>query len=170
MQLAVNREMIVESQVTEVSTVGSLLPGHQVSALITSVDGAGLNVQVCGFFEGTLDLAHLDLQGEDIDDVFKVGKKVRHKEWPAISSRMLMRIRLLLGSSTTILQPHRADLVCLLYHMCSLSPALDYQAVRSLSRKQLRLVKHSHRSRSRGFYQTGESCAAQPMVCEASLT
>lgn len=77
MQLAVNREMLVESQLNEVSTVGSLLPGHQVSALITSVDGAGLNVQVCGFFEGTLDLAHLDLNGEDIDDLFKVGKKVR---------------------------------------------------------------------------------------------
>ena len=77
MQLAINREMLVESQLNEVSTVGSLLPGHQVSALITSVDGAGLNVQVCGFFEGTIDLAHLDLDGEDIDDLFKVGKKVR---------------------------------------------------------------------------------------------
>jgi rRNA biogenesis protein RRP5 len=77
MQLSVNQDLIAESQISEVSTVGSLLPGHQVSALITSVDGAGLNVQVCGFYEGTLDLAHLQITEDDIEDQFKVGKKVR---------------------------------------------------------------------------------------------
>jgi rRNA biogenesis protein RRP5 len=76
MQLSVNQELIVESQLSEVSTVGSLLPGHQVSALITSVDTAGLNVQICGFYEGTLDLAHLNMTEDDIEDQFKVGKKV----------------------------------------------------------------------------------------------
>jgi rRNA biogenesis protein RRP5 len=76
MQLSVNQDLIVESQLGEVSTVGSLLPGHQVSALITSVDNSGLNVQVCGFYEGTLDLAHLQLTEADIEDQFKVGKKV----------------------------------------------------------------------------------------------
>lgn len=77
MQLSVNQDLIAESQISEVSTVGSLLPGHQVSALITSVDNAGLNVQVCGFYEGTLDLAHLAITEDDIEDQFKVGKKVR---------------------------------------------------------------------------------------------
>lgn len=75
MQLSVNQDLIAESQISEVSTVGSLLPGHQVSALITSVDSAGLNVQVCGFYEGTLDLAHLEITKDDIEDQFKVGKK-----------------------------------------------------------------------------------------------
>lgn len=77
LQLSVNRDMLVESQLTEVSTVGSLLPGHQVSALVTAVDPSGLNVQVGGFFEGTIDLAHVDLKEQDVEDQFKTGKKVR---------------------------------------------------------------------------------------------
>lgn len=77
LHLSVNRDMLVESQLKEVSTVGSLLPGHQVSALITAVEPSGLNVQIGGFFEGTIDLAHLDLHEEDIEEQFKTGKKVR---------------------------------------------------------------------------------------------
>lgn len=69
--------MLVESQLSEVSTVGSLLPGHQVSALVTAIEPAGLNVQICGFFEGTIDLAHIELTEDDLEDQFKIGKKVR---------------------------------------------------------------------------------------------
>jgi len=56
--------------------VGSILPGHLVTALVTAVVPSGLNVQVCAFYDGTIDLAHLGLAGSDIDDKYKVGKKV----------------------------------------------------------------------------------------------
>lgn len=47
-----------------------------VSALITNVLPNGLNVRVCGFFDGTVELAHLAIGDKDVDDVFKVGKRV----------------------------------------------------------------------------------------------
>jgi rRNA biogenesis protein RRP5 len=31
---------------------------------------------VCGFFEGTVDLAHVDAGGEDLEEKYKIGKKV----------------------------------------------------------------------------------------------
>lgn len=56
---------------SEVTSVGSVLPGHLVSALITAAVPSGLNVKLCGFFDGTIDLAHTG----NIEH--KVGKKVK---------------------------------------------------------------------------------------------
>lgn len=75
-QLSSDLSTLIKTQVSEVSTVGSLIPGHLVSALVTAVVPSGLNVKVCGFFDGTIDLAHLGLAGTDIDEKFKIGKKV----------------------------------------------------------------------------------------------
>ena len=74
--LSLDPETLVRSQITEVSTVGSILPGHLVSALVTAVVPSGLNVKICGFFDGTINLVHLGLSGGDIEEKYKVGKKV----------------------------------------------------------------------------------------------
>ena len=74
--LSVDPQTIIRSQLTEASTVTSILPGHLVSALITAVVPSGLNVKICGFFDGTIDLAHLGLGDADIEQTYIVGKKV----------------------------------------------------------------------------------------------
>lgn len=75
--LSLDPEAVSRAQISEVSNVGSLLPGHQVSALITAVVPSGLNVKVCGFYDGTLELSHLGLGDEAIEERFKIGKKLR---------------------------------------------------------------------------------------------
>ncbi|KAK4685994.1 rRNA biogenesis protein RRP5, partial [Tremellales sp. Uapishka_1] len=76
-ELSLDPVVYSRNQLTEVSTVGSLLPGHCVTALITAVVPSGLNLRICGFFDGTIDLAHLGIGEEDIEEKFKVGKKVK---------------------------------------------------------------------------------------------
>lgn len=68
--------MLFASQITSASNVSSVLPGHLVSALITAVVPSGLNVKICGFYDGTIDLTHLGIGDEEVDSVFKIGKKV----------------------------------------------------------------------------------------------
>jgi rRNA biogenesis protein RRP5 len=60
-----------------VSNIGSLLPGTLVSALITAVVPSGLNVKLCGFYDGTIDVSHLGLGEDEIDSRFKIGKKLK---------------------------------------------------------------------------------------------
>jgi hypothetical protein len=55
--------------------VTSILPGELVQCLITGVSSLGLNVQVLGYFDGTVDEYHLP-PGEPTDE-FKAGKKVK---------------------------------------------------------------------------------------------
>ncbi|WVQ75049.1 hypothetical protein IAR50_004658 [Cryptococcus sp. DSM 104548] len=76
-QLTLDPTELVRAQVSEVSTVGSLVPGHLVTALITAVVPSGLNVKVAGFFDGTLDIAHLPLGEDDVEEKYKIGKKLR---------------------------------------------------------------------------------------------
>ena len=76
-QLSSDHSTLVKSQLHEVSDVGSVIPGQMTSVLVTAVVPTGLNVKVCGFFDGTIDLAHLALRGEAIDEKYKIGKKVR---------------------------------------------------------------------------------------------
>jgi ribosomal protein S1 len=64
-------------QLTEASNVSSVLPGSLVSALITAVVPSGLNVKICGFYDGTIDLTHLGIGDEEVESKFKIGKKVR---------------------------------------------------------------------------------------------
>jgi rRNA biogenesis protein RRP5 len=46
-----------------------------VSSLITSEQPSGLNLQILGFFDGTVDQFHLSLGAPD--KAFKIGKKVK---------------------------------------------------------------------------------------------
>jgi len=55
--------------------VTSILPGELVQCLITGVSPLGLNVQVLGYFDGTIDEYHLP--PGDPTDKFKAGKKVK---------------------------------------------------------------------------------------------
>lgn len=77
LQLSPDLQNATKAQLNEVSNVASVLPGHLVNSLVTAVMPSGLNVKIGGFYDGTIDLAHLNLGEEDIDDKFKVGKKVR---------------------------------------------------------------------------------------------
>ncbi|KAF9527766.1 hypothetical protein CPB83DRAFT_376457 [Crepidotus variabilis] len=61
------------SHLSEISSVTSVLPGTLVQGLITNVHNTGLNLQVLGFFDGTIDQFHLDKAGSS----YKVGKKVK---------------------------------------------------------------------------------------------
>ncbi|WWC65653.1 uncharacterized protein I303_108274 [Kwoniella dejecticola CBS 10117] len=76
-QLSLEPLEITRSTVSEVTTVGSLTPGHLITALITAVVPSGLNVKVCGFYDGTIDLAHLPLGEDDVEEKYKIGKKIR---------------------------------------------------------------------------------------------
>jgi len=53
--------------------VTSILPGTLVQGLITAVHPGGLNLQVLGFFDGTIDHLHLGQQ----PSAYKIGKKVK---------------------------------------------------------------------------------------------
>jgi rRNA biogenesis protein RRP5 len=55
--------------------VTSILPGELVQCLITGVSSLGLNVQVLGYFDGTIDEYHLP--PGDPTEKFKAGKKVK---------------------------------------------------------------------------------------------
>jgi len=76
LHLSLDHQAILRSQLSEVSNVASILPGHQVSVLVTAVVSNGLNVKICGFFDGTIDLTHLGLGEAEIEEKHKVGKKV----------------------------------------------------------------------------------------------
>nr|XP_019009138.1 rRNA biogenesis protein RRP5 [Kwoniella pini CBS 10737]OCF47919.1 rRNA biogenesis protein RRP5 [Kwoniella pini CBS 10737] len=76
-QLSLEPLELTRSTVSEVTTVSSLTPGHLITALITAVVPSGLNVKVCGFYDGTIDLAHLPLGEDDVENKYKIGKKVR---------------------------------------------------------------------------------------------
>lgn len=85
LQLSLNPQTAVKGQLNEVTSVASILPGHLVSTLITAVMPSGLNVKIGGFFDGTIDLTHLPLGEKEIEDMYKVGKKV------CPHSRLVMR-------------------------------------------------------------------------------
>lgn len=68
-----DQALFSSSYVTEMSSVTSVLPGALVQSLITAIHPTGLNLQVLGFFEGTVDPVHLKKGGK----AYQVGKKVR---------------------------------------------------------------------------------------------
>lgn len=57
------------------SNVKSILPGELVHGLITAVQSTGLNLQILGFFTGTIDGFHL--RPGAVEDNYKIGQKVK---------------------------------------------------------------------------------------------
>ncbi|KAJ7492804.1 hypothetical protein FB451DRAFT_1022365 [Mycena latifolia] len=63
------------SCLTEVTNANSVLPGTLVQGLITAVHPSGLNLQILGFFDGTVDQLHL--RSDASEKAYKIGKKVK---------------------------------------------------------------------------------------------
>ncbi|KAE9388874.1 hypothetical protein BT96DRAFT_1072340 [Gymnopus androsaceus JB14] len=68
-------ETFNSSTLTEIGNVSSVLPGTLVQTLITAVHPTGFNLQVLGFFDGTVDEFHLP--HKMTEKSHKVGKKVK---------------------------------------------------------------------------------------------
>lgn len=73
--MSADQKSIHSATLTEASNPTSLLPGTLVQSLITAVGPTGVNLQVLGFYEGTVDRYHL-IPG-DPEENYKVGKKVK---------------------------------------------------------------------------------------------
>ncbi|KAG6862187.1 hypothetical protein C0995_004269 [Termitomyces sp. Mi166 len=63
------------SSLSEVTNASSVLPGALVQSLVTAVSSNGLNLQILGFFEGTVDQVHL--QRDVSQKAYRVGKKIK---------------------------------------------------------------------------------------------
>ncbi|TFK77280.1 hypothetical protein BDN72DRAFT_784291 [Pluteus cervinus] len=79
--LTLDNAVYSTTALSEISSVSSVLPGTLVQALITGVQPRGLNLQVLGFFDGTIEDFHLPL-----DHSYKVGKKVKARVLYSFSS------------------------------------------------------------------------------------
>ncbi|KAF9076092.1 hypothetical protein BDP27DRAFT_1313888 [Rhodocollybia butyracea] len=73
--VVIDPETFGSSALTEISNVSSVLPGSLVQTLITAAHPSGLNLQVLGFFDGTVDEFHLPRKMSEKNH--KVGKKVK---------------------------------------------------------------------------------------------
>lgn len=82
--LAIEAAVVKSASVSEVSSVNSVLPGALVPCLVTAVFSWGLNVQLLGFFGGTLDLFHLP--ATNIEERYKIGQKIKARVLWDVSS------------------------------------------------------------------------------------
>ncbi|QRV97232.1 rRNA biogenesis protein RRP5 [Ceratobasidium sp. AG-Ba] len=71
--LSTDSEVICAAAMTEATSANSLLPGALVSALVTAIVPSGLNIQILGFFQGTIELFHLPGGIESV----KLGDKIK---------------------------------------------------------------------------------------------
>jgi rRNA biogenesis protein RRP5 len=94
---------ITSMQLSEVMNVTSILPGTLVQSLITAVVPSGLNLQILGFFEGTIDLVHLH-PGK----TYKIGQKVKARVLYDISGTTPPKFALALADHIVSLDVRRA--------------------------------------------------------------
>ena len=80
----------------------SILPGELVKCLITGISPLGLNVQVLGYFDGTIDEYHLP-PGEPANN-FKAGKKINARVLYEIPGTSPPRFALSLASHVISLE------------------------------------------------------------------
>ncbi|KXN86783.1 rRNA biogenesis protein RRP5 [Leucoagaricus sp. SymC.cos] len=73
-RVSLDNEKLSTAFLSEISSVNSVLPGTLVQCLVTSINPDGINLQVLGFFDGTVDLFHLSPNPEKS---FRVGKKIK---------------------------------------------------------------------------------------------
>ncbi|KAF8745274.1 S1 RNA binding domain, partial [Rhizoctonia solani] len=73
--LSVEPDAIQTASLTEATSAHALLPGTLVSALVTAVVPSGLNLQVLGYFGGTIELFHLP-SGADVKEGDKVKARI----------------------------------------------------------------------------------------------
>ncbi|OCH94735.1 U3 snoRNP-associated protein Rrp5 [Obba rivulosa] len=94
------------SSISEISSVTSVLPGTLVQSLITAVVPDGLNLQILGYFGGTVDQFHL-LTG-DTEENYKVGTKVKARVLYDLHQSSPPRFALSLAEHVLSLSPKRA--------------------------------------------------------------
>lgn len=83
--MTVGRAEVIGSSLSAATTISSILPATLVTALVTATLSSGLNLKFFGFFDGTIDLFHLN--GQDPENDFKVGQKVKARVlWDSIGS------------------------------------------------------------------------------------
>ena len=87
--------------------MNSVVPGALVSGLITAIQPAGLNLQVLGFFNGTIDEFHLP--PGDVEENFKVGQKVKARVLYDISPSTPPRFALSLADHVVSLTSKSVD-------------------------------------------------------------
>ena len=90
-------------QLNKVTNVTSILPGELVQCLITGISPLGLNVQVLGYFDGTIDEYHLP-PGDPTEN-FKAGKKVKARVLYEIPGTSPPRFALSLVNHIVSLEP-----------------------------------------------------------------
>ncbi|TFY62849.1 hypothetical protein EVJ58_g3608 [Rhodofomes roseus] len=91
------------SSLTEVTSVTSILPGTLVQSLITAVVPDGLNLQVLGYFGGTVDQYHL--APGDPEQNYKVGQKVKARILYDINPSSPPRFALSLAEHLILMAP-----------------------------------------------------------------
>ncbi|EED77394.1 predicted protein, partial [Postia placenta Mad-698-R] len=73
--VSVDSASVRDASLSEVASVTSILPGTLVQSLVTAVVPDGLNLQVLGYFVGTIDQFHL--RAGDVEENYKVGQKIK---------------------------------------------------------------------------------------------
>ena len=87
--------------------MSSVLPGMLVQGLVTAVLPIGLNIQVLGFYNGTVDQFHLP--PGDVEQNYKVGQKVKARIVYDISPSTPPRFALSLAHHVVSLKSKHAD-------------------------------------------------------------
>ncbi|KAL0071786.1 rRNA biogenesis protein rrp5 [Marasmius tenuissimus] len=103
-EVTADPKIFTTSSNTEISNVTSVLPGSLVQALVTAVHPVGLNLQVLGFFDGTVDELHLPRHLPEKG--YKVGKKIKARVLYDFSSSP-PRLALSLQEHIIKLEPRR---------------------------------------------------------------
>ncbi|CAE6439154.1 unnamed protein product, partial [Rhizoctonia solani] len=74
--LSIKPDAVKNASLTEATSAHALLPGTLVSALVTAIVPSGLNLQVLGYFGGTVELFHLPSGVDDIKEGDKVKARI----------------------------------------------------------------------------------------------
>ncbi|KAL0580810.1 rRNA biogenesis protein rrp5 [Marasmius crinis-equi] len=74
-EVTADPKIFTTSSNTEISNIAAVLPGSLVQALVLAVHPEGLNLQVLGFFDGTVDELHMPRNLPEKG--YKVGKKIK---------------------------------------------------------------------------------------------
>jgi len=101
-----NLQLII-AKLNEISNISSILPGSLVQALITAVHSTGLNLQVLGFFDGTVDEYHLPRHMTE--KCHKVGKKIKARVLYDIPNTSPPRLALALNEHIINLEVRKAS-------------------------------------------------------------
>ncbi|KIM88562.1 hypothetical protein PILCRDRAFT_813517 [Piloderma croceum F 1598] len=91
------------SSLSEITNITSLLPGMLVQSLITAVVPSGLNLQILGYFEGTVDQIHLQ-PGKK----YKIGQKIKARILYDISGTTPSKFALALVDHIALMDVRRA--------------------------------------------------------------